>query len=396
MKLHHIVAKDALARKRRLLFAAFGIVIGIMTVVGIMTVARSGRAQIYDQLERYGPNLTVLPAVNSLDVRLGNLSLGQLNVGDNYISEDKVPQIQEITDGLIRKSLDLKTTGNVATVAPELFANTQVKNTMVMVVGMDPEAEKAIKSWWVVKSGVYPAGENDALVGAVAASLLAINVGDAVDVGGRSMTVAGVLEETGSIDDSQMFVPLSTLQKVLNKEGLVSTVNVRALCTACPVSQIADEINSTMTGVRAVAVKQVAESEMGMVEKINTFLLAIAGITLCVGLFGVANTMMASVNERVKDIGIMRAVGASRNQILMMFVYEAVVIGILGGVAGYLFGTLLAFVIGPLIFKGAAIGFVPSYLGLSLVLSVVVAILASVYPALRATKIKVADSLRSL
>lgn len=396
MKLYEIVGKDALARKRRLLFAAFGIVIGMMTVVGILTVARSGKAQIYDQLEKYGPNLSVLPAVSSLDMRLGNISLGQLNVGENYITEDKIPEIQSITDRLIREAIDYKIEGNIATVAPELYGSTQVKGATVMVVGIDPEAEKAIKTWWMVMRGNYLSGNGDALLGATVATVLDLKVGDLVSIGGTQATVSGILDETGSIDDSQVFVSLSMLQQTLGKQGLVSAVNVRALCTACPVGMIADEINKTMTGVRAVAVKQVAETEMGMVNKVNTFLLAIAGITLIVGLFGVANTMMASVNERIKDIGIMRAVGASRNQILTMFVYEAIVIGIIGGIFGYLFGTVLAFLIGPIIFKGAAIGFVPQYLGVSLGLSIAVAILASVYPALRATRIKVADSLRSL
>ncbi len=396
MKLYEMVAKDAMARKRRLLFAAFGIVIGIMTVVGILTVAKSGRAQIYEQLERYGPNLTILPAVSSVDMRIGNLSLGQLGVGENYIPEEKVPVVREITDRLIRESLEIKTDAPIATVSPELYATTQVRGTSVMVVGMDAEAQKAIKSWWMIMEGAYPTGQNEALVGHTAASILGIKVGDTVDIGDDKATIAGVLEETGSIDDAQLFIPLRMVQKAVNKEGLVSSISIRALCTACPVSVIADEINATVTGVRAVAVKQVAETEMGMVERINTFLLAIAGITLLVGLFGVINTMMASVNERIRDIGIMRAVGASRNQILTMFVYEALVIGILGGLAGFVFGTLLAFIIGPLIFKGAAISFVPSYLGVSLGLSIIVAILASIYPAYRATKVKVADSLRSL
>lgn len=396
MKLYKIVVKDSLARKRRLLFAAFGIVIGMMTVVGILTIARSGRAQIYDQLERYGPNLTILPAVNSLDMKLGGVSLGQLSVGDNYISEDKLPRIRELTDGAIKKALEIKTEGNIATIAPNLYANTQVRGMSVLVEGIDPAAEMEIKSWWAVKKGEYLQNDTDAVVGAVAASVLGINVGDSLEIGSGRVNIVGVLEETGSTDDSQVFVPLLTLQRAFGKEGLISSIDIRALCNACPVSIIADEINQVVPGVRAVAVKQVAETEMGMVDKVNTFLLALAGITLCVGLFGVGNTMMSSVHERTKDIGIMRAVGASRNQILKMFIYEAVVIGMIGGVVGYVVGTLLAFLVGPLIFKGAAVAFVPQYLWVSLGLSIAMAIVASVYPALSATRIRVADSLRSL
>ena len=146
----------------------------------------------------------------------------------------------------------------------------------------------------------------------------------------------------------------------------------------------------------AVAVKQVAAAEMGMMERVNTFMLALAGITLAVGLFGVVNTMMASVNERIKDIGIMRAVGASRNQIIKLFAYEAVVIGILGGAIGYFAGTLLAHSAGPIIFEGLTVTYIPVYLPLSLLIATVVTIIAAIYPAYRAAGIKVSDSFRSL
>jgi len=186
------------------------------------------------------------------------------------------------------------------------------------------------------------------------------------------------------------------LQAAFDKEGVVSSVDIRALCNACPVETIADSINQNISGVRALAVKQVAETEMGMIDKISKFMLALAGITLVIGAFGVVNTMMTSVHERIKDIGIMRAVGASRRQIIKAFIYEAVVIGIAGGLVGYLAGTLAAYGVGPLVFEGTTITYIPQYLPLSLALAVFVAVIAAVYPAFRATTIKVSDSFRSL
>ena len=78
-------------------------------------------------------------------------------------------------------------------------------------------------------------------------------------------------------------------------------------------------------------------------------MLALAGITLAIGAFGVTNTMMTSVHERIKDIGIMRAVGSSQRQIVAMFLEEAAVVGVLGGIFGYVAGSLMAYGIGPLI-----------------------------------------------
>ena len=396
MKLYRIVLKDIVRRKKRVLFAALGVAIGTMTVVGILTIALAGQARIYNQLEKYGPNLAVTPAINNVETQLGDLSLGTLAVGENYIPEEKLPEIRQIADGEIKAALGITDEGNIATLAPKLYINTEVKGTSIMVVGVDPKEEIKIKTWWKIEEGKYLEGTDQALVGAVAAKLLALNTGDTVDLNGNAVTVTGILEETGSNDDYQMFVPLETLQQAYGKEGLISSIDIRALCNACPVEVIANAINQNITGVRAIAVKQVAEAEMGVLERMNKFMLALGGITLVVGLFGVVNTMMSSVNERIKDIGIMRAVGASRNQIMRVFIYEAVIIGIVGGIFGYVAGTLLAYVIGPIIFAGTDIGFVLQYLPLSLALAIFVAIIATMYPAFRATRIRVADSFRSL
>ena len=396
MKLYRIVLKDIVRRKKRVLFAALGVAIGTMTVVGVLTIALAGQAKIYNELEKYGPNLAVMPAISNVDTHLGDLSLGTLAVGENYIPEGKLPQIRQIADGEIKAALGITDQGNIATIAPKLYINTAVKGTSMMVVGMVPEEESKIKTWWKIEQGKYLEGTDQALVGAVAAKLLTLNTGDTVELNGSAVTVTGILEETGSNDDYQIFVPLETLQKAFGKEGLISSIDIRALCNACPVEVIANAINQNITGVRAIAVKQVAEAEMGVMERMNKFMLALGGITLAVGLFGVVNTMMSSVNERIKDIGIMRAVGASRNQIMRVFIYEAIIIGIVGGIFGYLAGTLLAYIVGPIIFEGTNINFVLKYLPLSLALAILVAVIATLYPAFRATRIRVADSFRSL
>ena len=396
MKLYRIVLKDIVRRKKRVLFAALGVAIGTMTVVGVLTIALAGQAKIYNELEKYGPNLAVMPAISNVDTHLGDLSLGTLAVGENYIPEEKLPQIRQIADGEIKAALGITDQGNIATIAPKLYINTAVKGTSMMVVGMVPEEESKIKTWWKIEQGKYLEGTDQALVGAVAAKLLTLNTGDTVELNGSAVTVTGILEETGSNDDYQIFVPLETLQKAFGKEGLISSIDIRALCNACPVEVIANAINQNITGVRAIAVKQVAEAEMGVMERMNKFMLALGGITLAVGLFGVVNTMMSSVNERIKDIGIMRAVGASRNQIMRVFIYEAIIIGIVGGIFGYLAGTLLAYIVGPIIFEGTNINFVLKYLPLSLALAILVAVIATLYPAFRATRIRVADSFRSL
>jgi len=396
MKLHQVVLKDVVRRKKRVLYATVGVVIASMTVVGILTIALAGRARIYSQLEKYGANLSLLPATKSLDTGLGDLTLGSVTVGENYIQEDKLPQIRQITDGEIRRALKVEDAGDIATIAPQLLVQADVKSASVILAGIDPVAESKIKSWWQVAKGKYLDGPDQALVGSTAAELLNMSVGDAFEVKGQNLTVVGVLGETGSGDDYRIFVPLKAVQTAFDKQGLLSTVDIRALCNACPVEIIADAINKEIPGIRAVAVKQVAATEMGMLDKINKLMMALGGITLLVGGFGVVNTLMTSVHERIRDIGIMKAVGASRRQIIVAFIYEAILIGIIGGVLGYGAGTLLAYIIGPLIFEGSTVSFVAVYLPISIALAVVIAVVATLYPAYHATKIRIADCFRAV
>ncbi|MFU8796015.1 MAG: ABC transporter permease, partial [Dehalococcoidia bacterium] len=244
MRLHQIVAKDIVRRKRRVLYAVLGVVVGTMTVIGILTIALAGETKIYAQLEEYGANLVVLPAISQFDLELGGLGLGAVTVGENYIPEYKVSEVRQITDDMVNHALGIQDERNryAAPVAPKLYANATVKGASVLVVGVDPVEERKIKTWWRVHEGEYIEQPDQALAGAWVAELLGLSTGEVFDLNGVGVTVAGILKETGSDDDYRIFVPLGTAQEAFGKEGMVSSVDVRALCAACPVEDIADEV----------------------------------------------------------------------------------------------------------------------------------------------------------
>jgi len=237
---------------------------------------------------------------------------------------------------------------------------------------------------------------HDSLVaGAIAARSLGLSADSTVRISGSEYRVSGILSDSGSNDDYLLFVPLQTLQEASGKEGLVSTVDVRALCTGCPVEMIARALSADIPGIHAVAVRQVAEAELGMWHGMRTIVLVLASVTLLVGLFGVMNSMSAMVMERRKDIGIMRAVGASRRQIVSMFLYEALALGLLGGAAGYAAGLLLALGVGPLMLDGVGITPVFEYVPLAVGLAAGISMIAALHPALGAAAMKVADAVRT-
>jgi len=396
MKIYQIVIKDILVRKKKFIYSMFGVAIGIMTFISILTVAHAGEQKIYSQLEKYGANLSIVPAISQLDMKIGDISMGTVTVGDNYISEDKIPIIRDLTDSEIRAELDIDDPGDIALIAPKLYVPVTINDISAVAVGINPEDEIGIRTWWRIAQGDYLSNPDDALIGSEVSRIMELGINDSIKLKDHDFTVTGILEETGGDEDYQIFTSLKTLQEVFGVQGMVSSIDVRALCNACPVEMIADTINGNIAGVRAIAVKQVAAAESGVLERVNKLMLALGGITLCLGGFGVANTMITAVNERKKDIGIMRAVGASRKQIIKLLSYEAIIIGIIGGIVGYVGGSLLSYIIGPFILGDVAISYEPQYIPVALLLSCFISIIAVIYPAYKATNIKVADSFRSL
>jgi putative ABC transport system permease protein len=326
---------------------------------------------------------------------MGSLDLGAVVVGENYISEGVLQDIQRIADEAIRREMGLTDEGTIATVAPRLYIPARLEGSAVTLAGIKPMEERLIRSWWELTEGRHLGDGDEILAGAFAAAALNLETGDSLEIEGRRFTIVGTLKESGSNDDYLLFAPLSTVQDVYGSEGRVSTIDVRALCTSCPVEMIADSINGAVPGIHAVAVRQVAEAEMRVQERLRTMMLSLAAVTLAVGLFGVANALSAMVTERTKDIGIMRAVGASRAQIVRVLLYEAVVLGLFGGVAGYLGGLALAAVIGPVVFDGMTVMPVAGHLPLAMILAVAVALIAALRPSLVAAGTRVADTLRS-
>jgi putative ABC transport system permease protein len=395
VRLSTIVVKDMVRRKRRVLHSVLGVSIGIMTVIAMLTVANAGEQVLRAEMERYGPNLTVVPATARLDVELGGLTMGSVTVGETMIDESVLPEIQKLADDLIRMDMGISDPGPIAIVAPRLYLPATVGGRNVTMVGVAPDEERAIRVWWSYSEGEYLNGPDALVAGAVSARSLGLTAGGMVTISGHDYVVSGVLEDSGSNDDYLLFVPLATLQAATGKQGLVSTVDVRALCTGCPVEKIADGLTAGITGIHASAVRQVAQAELGMWHSMRSIVLLLASITLLVGLFGVMNAMSAMVLERRKDIGIMRAVGASRRQIVSMFLYEAAALGVLGGVAGYLAGLVLAMVVGPLVLGGATVIPVLAYIPLAILLAGAISMVAALHPALSAARMKVADAVRT-
>ena len=246
-------------------------------------------------------------------------------------------------------------------------------------------------------SGKRP-DSNGLLAGAQTARVLNLTIGQDVAINGRPMPVVGILGATGSQDDDLLFTALSTAQAILGKQGQISLVEVAALCNACPVDEMVQQISGVLPDAKVMAIQQVVKGRMDTLHRFSTFSLGMSAVVILVGSLVVLTTMMSSVRERKEEIGIFRAMGFRKSHIMGIIFSEAAMISGPAGLIGYLAGTGATF-LAVRFFSGlehASVVWDPALCGGAILMAMVVGLMASVYPAIMAARLDPNTALRSL
>ena len=266
----------------------------------------------------------------------------------------------------------------------------------VLLAGIDMEASRVLRPWWDLFEALPP--EDGLVAGADAAAALGLQPGDRAELAGMQLSVARVLEPTGSQDDQMLFLALPVAQRLLGKEGRITMAEVAALCSDCPIEDIVRQVSEVLPGARVMALKQVVESRMEALHQMRRFGYALALLVAAAGGLVVLVTMMGSVRERTSEIGIMRAVGFRSSHVARIVLVEAAVLSALAGVLGYLAGIGATRLAIPLFTESRHVAVAPDPLiaGGAVVLAVVLGLGSSLYPALMAARLDPADALRAL
>lgn len=233
------------------------------------------------------------------------------------------------------KSIELK--DRISVVAPKLVSTVKVGDLPVAVVGVRWYEELGIKSYWAVK-GAIPEQMDQILLGSQVAEKLRVNEKASIKISGKEYMVSGVLQETGGDDDRAIFMNLTTLQEMLERPDGVSFIEVAALCAGCPIEDIVGQIKVSLPGADIKALQSIVNQRMESVHFVQKLALSISIVILVTAATMVALSMLSAVNERKKDIGILRSLGYSKTQVFTIFCVEAGFIGTASGVIGYLAG----------------------------------------------------------
>lgn len=386
MKLHNISFGNILRRKTKMLFLILGLVIGISTVVTLLAVTESMTRDIEARLNQFGANVVMVPKTDTLSLNYGGIDVG----GVNY-------QVREFDQESIRNIRTIKNAKNLSVIAPKVLGAIPVQDKKVLMMGVDFEQELALKTWWQKTGGTFPQKGDQVILGSRAAVLLGYKTGDTLTLSNREFVVSTVLRPTGGSEDDAVIAGLGTAQKLLGKEGKISMVEISAFCEGCPISEMTLQIAEKFPNAKVTAMKQAVLSKMQSIEMFRSFSLGVSLIVILIGALLVLVTMMGSVNERTREIGIFRAIGFRKGHVMQIILLEAMLLGIIGGVLGFGIGNLIAYTLIPLVIKDGAFAGVNVNLGaVSILTAVALSLLASLYPAFKASNMDPSEALRAL
>lgn len=358
MKMHHLVWRELSVRRGQLVTGLLAILLGVAAVIAIHTVSSYSERAVKRELAALGANILVLPK------SVGIQSYYTADLNGKVMPEDYVGRIA--MSGL--KGLE--------NLSPKLSFPAELPGASFTITGILPKSEFQSKAAWAgvsvfgKRKGCAPVqlpgditaegkarglartrviqdlAPNEALLGADVARGLAATVDGPIALRGRNFTVIGILPPTGTIDDSRIFIHLHTAQEMAGADAVVNAIEIVGCCDA-GATALVDDLNALLPEARVVTIGQVVSTQMSTNQLMRKLTWVFLTIIIIVGGASIANAMYANVAERRREIATLMALGASRRQVSRIFLLKALVLGLAGGVGGYIIGTLAAVILGP-------------------------------------------------
>lgn len=381
--------KAIAGNKMRSFLTILGVVIGVVAIVVLVSIGQGANSSVVESIEGMGTNM---------------ISASIFARRHNPVSLEGLEMLEQDP--------------NIENVAPIAYVNGTVKAGTVVyddanVFGTTPGFDE-IRNWTVAEGRFLKRPDVDnrslvAVIGSEAAREMFGTphaVGETFSLNGYALTVVGVLEENGSSvggsNDNQVLIPFTLAQRLFQQMGIsefyVSAVSAEKVDAAKAAMERylekAFENYNTFSYGRQYYVNSQSEMLQTLNETTQTLTLmlgGIAAISLLVGGIGIMNIMLVSVSERTREIGIRKAIGAARGNILMQFLIEALVVSLMGGLLGLGISVAAVRFLAPILNMKLTIPV--DVAGMAIGFSVLIGVVFGMYPANKASKLKPIDAL---
>ena len=396
MTISKLVLIELWKRKSQLITGLLAITLGIAVIVAIQSVSIVSEQNVARNLDNLGANILVLPQAASID--------------DYYTSDIDAPTLpMDYVERILTSTI-----AGVDNMSPKLTRRVKVGDQTVVLTGILPKSEIASKPLWqssgllgaqlttacapstaanqshgledekLKRKAIDTLYSNDCLAGFQVAKKLRLAVNGNITISGKEFKVVKILQETGTVDDDRIFANLKDVQTLLKLENQVSAIEIMGCCNAIS-EGLLGQLRNILPDTRITTIGQIVSTQIETNQLMKKVTLVMLIIIFFVGGISIGNYIWANVNERKREIGILRMMGAERSTIYKMFLLKALILGIAGGILGFILGTLAGVILGPYL---AGIVVLPVYIYLlwSILLSVAISLAGSLFPTYLAAK----------
>lgn len=384
-----IALKNLMHRKLRTWLTVIGIIIGIAAIIALVTATQGLQNYVEYSFERMGTNrLMVLPS--SFDF-----------TSFEGLTKDDVYAVERVS-GLDR-------------VSPFLYERVAVdyKNQVEQTGLMAWPADNSIEIFddygldFVAGRSFEKEGSNVVLGYRAAKDLFdkELRANNRIVIKDKTFKIVGILEEVGNPeDDNIIYMPIETARKLLDEPDTVAFIDIKlkeGVDIDLAVKRIKRELERDRDekSFQVLTAEQLLEQFGDILGIIQAVLVAVGGISLLVGGVGIANSMYTAVLQRRREIGIMKSIGATNKDVVLLFIAEAGILGLVGGVFGVMLGSIIAKAVG-VVAAGMGYAIFRIEIGAPIILfgiafATLVGIVAGAFPARNAAKMQPVDALRN-
>ena len=385
MNLCSLAVKNLQRRKGRTLLTVAGVAIAVAILFSLLSFSAGYERELTKEMDSLGFHLLAVPKGCPYEATTLILHGGVI---PKYLTNEDLARA--------------RATNGVMIAAPLLLQQFVKDGTPHIVYGIDPDAMLPLKPAWNVNGRFFTANETHVMViGSTLAEKENLAPGSVIPFGPSQepFTIIGVLKPTGSEDDNFHFLPLADAQRVFGKEGFITAIAVRA-DDVKHIHDISVEMEK-VPDIQVVTMAQVTGTIMNLVGSARSLLFSVIVIAIVISAAGITNTLLMSVNERTREIGMMKAIGASGYHIGVLLITETLLITTLGGIIGILAalagsGLIETFVRGmvPYAPSGSFVSFDPFLIGSCLVFSIGLGLLCGLYPAWKSARLSPMEAIR--
>jgi putative ABC transport system permease protein len=394
-----------LGNKLRSVLTMLGIMIGVAAVIAVLSLGRAQATIVEEAFATLGANLIyVIPREAGVGGMVGEATL-----------------TVEDAEAIDRRATSVAGVAPTAQTYAQVIAGRESLNSLIAGVKQESEwvDNYVVARGSFITESAYKARSRVAVLGSEVAKTFFGELdptGQSIRIGGRQFQVIGVLESRGTgfgVEDLRVYVPLSTFyttvaaSQAAGRGNSVDMISVQVESSddlESAMQEITDILRDTHgiregkdDDFRVLNVASVAEQVAQVLWILQLVLVAIAAISLLVGGIGIMNIMLVSVTERIREIGLRKAVGAKRRDILIQFLIEAATLGLCGGALGVGLGWIIVKIISSIAtnlgfpFKAVLYG---DAIALAAGVSIFIGLISGLYPALRAARLDPIESLR--